>query len=170
MVDGQFGTPEHLAVPSSLGEELGPEVHGDWLVFNSTRPGGPAQLSLYRAALVDMQPGEAKALHGPFNDGIAQGDLTYSPNGEFAVFWSIRGDSRDPDLFAVRRQGGGWSPAIRLPAPFNAPGMDFTPAFTADGERVRWASQRQAEADGADPAGNADLYQADSRVLQAVFE
>jgi hypothetical protein len=127
-------------------------------------------LSLYRAPLVDMQPGEAEALPGPFNDGLAQGDLTYSPDGEFAVFWSIRGDSREPDLFAVRRDGNAWSQAIRLPAPFNGTGMDFTPAFTSDGRRLRWASQRQFGANGTDPNGNADLYQTDASLLGTAFE
>lgn len=170
VVDGRFGEPEHLAAPSSPGEELGLEVHDGWLVFNSTRAGGPAQLALYRARLVDAQPVEAEALPGPFNDGLAQGDLTFSPDGQVAVFWSIRGDSRNPDLFAMRRQGETWSPAIRLPAPFNVPGMDFTPAFTADGQRLRWASQRRADAEGTTPGGNADLYQVDSRLLHAAFD
>jgi hypothetical protein len=170
LVDGEFGTPQHLADPSSEGEELGPEVHGNALVFNSTRAGGPAQLALYRAPLIDGRPGKAEALPSPFNDGPAQGDLTLSPDGTIAIFWSIRGESRDPDLFAVRRHAEAWSPAVRLPAPFNGPGMDFTPAFTTDGKRLRWASQRQADAADADPAGNADLYQADSSLLHTALD
>ncbi|NYZ63194.1 PD40 domain-containing protein [Luteimonas deserti] len=160
-----FGPLEHLAAPSSAGEELGPEVHGGALTFNSTRSGGPAQLALYRARLVNGQPAAAEALPAPFNDGIAQGDLTFSPDGRIALFWSIRGDTREPDLFAVHRTGTGWSAAIRLPAPFNAPGMDFTPAFSADGRALRWASQRAA--DGASPGnqGRADIHVIDARSL-----
>lgn len=137
IINGRSCQPEHLANPSRPDEELGPEVHGEWLVYNSTRPDGPAQLALYRPRLVKTRPGEPEAMPSPFNYGLAKGDLTFSPDGKVAVSWSIRGERREPDLFAVRRQGKAWSPAIRLTAPFNLPGMDITPAFTADGKRLR---------------------------------
>lgn len=162
-----FGPLQHLAAPSSPGEELGPEVHGNALTFNSTRAGGPAALALYSAPLADGTPGAAAPLPAPFNDGRAQGDLTFSPDGASALFWSIRGDSRDPDLFLVRRAGAGWSAAIRLPAPYNAPGMDFTPAWSADGRTLRWASQREAAAAAGGP-GNADVYAAPAILLRAL--
>ena len=153
-----FGTPEHLAAASSTGEELGPELHDGWLVFNSTRKEGPAPLALYRSRVSEAGAATAEALPAPFNDGRAQGDLTFSPDGQVALFWSVRGDSRDPDLFGVRREGDGWSAAIRLPAPFNAPGMDFTPAFGANGRTVTWASQRTPDGAGVDASKRADLY------------
>ncbi|HZF98883.1 MAG TPA: hypothetical protein VEY92_11705 [Pseudoxanthomonas sp.] len=59
-IEGQgVGPLEHLAAASSPGEELGPEVHDGWLVFNSTRAGGPAPMALYRARLVDGDPRRA---------------------------------------------------------------------------------------------------------------
>ncbi|KFN45176.1 PD40 domain-containing protein [Arenimonas metalli] len=143
LVDGRVGEPEHLAAASSPGEELGPEVHDGALYFNSTRPGGPAPLAIYRAPVLADGIGPAEAMPAPFNEGQVQGDLTFSPDGSTALFWSVRGDLREPDLFAVVRRGDSWSEAIRLPAPFNAPGMDFTPAFTADGRTLYWASQRE---------------------------
>ena len=160
-----FGPLEHLAAASSPGEELGPELHDGWLTFNSTRPDGPAALALYRARMVDDAPMAPEAMPAPFNDGLAQGDLTFSPDGRVALFWSIRGDSRDPDLFIVRRAGRQWSAAERLAAPFNAPGMDFTPAFSADGRSLRWASQRAPDGVGAIQDGGADLYAADADAL-----
>lgn len=144
LVAGRVGEPEHLAAASSPGEELGPEVHDDGLYFNSTRTGGPAPLAIYRAPVLADGIGPAEAMPAPFNEGQAQGDLTFSPDGGTALFWSVRGDSREPDLFAVQRRGDSWSEAIRLPAPFNAGGMDFTPAFTADGRTLYWASQRES--------------------------
>lgn len=169
VTDGSFGTPEHLAAASSTGEELGPELHDGWLVFNSTRKDGPAQLALYRSRVSAAGMGVPEPLPAPFNDGPAQGDLTFSPDGRIALFWSIRGGNRDPDLFAARRDGDGWSDAVRLPAPFNAPGMDFTPAFAADGLSVVWASQRAADNDGVDSSGRADLYRAPlAELLQAL--
>lgn len=159
IVDGRVGTPEHLAAASSPGEELGPELHDGGLVFNSTRTGGPAPLALYRAPARDAGIGPAVALPAPFNDGRVQGDLSFSPDGNTALFWSVRGDVREPDLFAVQRRGDGWSPAVRLPAPFNAPGMDFTPAFSADGRTLYWASQRGST------DGNADVLAISADVL-----
>jgi hypothetical protein len=160
IVAGRIGALEHLAAASSPGEELGPEVHGGVLVFNSTREGGPARLALYRAR-IDRGVTAAEPMPAPFNEGLAQGDLTFSPDGGVALFWSIRGESRDPDLFMARRQGDDWGPARRLPAPYNGPGMDFTPAFSADGARITWASQRTPAGDGVDPARRADVYVAE---------
>jgi hypothetical protein len=115
-------------------------------------------LALYRSRLSEAGVATAEALPAPFNDGRVQGDLTFSLDGQIALFWSVRGDSRDPDLFAVRREGDGWSAAIRLPAPFNAPGMDFTPAFGDNGRTVTWASQRTPDGAGVDVSKRADLY------------
>jgi dipeptidyl aminopeptidase/acylaminoacyl peptidase len=167
--EGRIGALEHLAAASSAGEELGPELHDGALVFNSTRAGGPAALALYRAPLADGTPAAAEPMPAPFNDGLAQGDLTFSPGGRLALFWSIRGERRDPDLFAVRREADGWSAAVRLPAPFNAAGMDFTPAFSADGNTLRWASQRSRDGGGPAPDGSADLYGAPAAALESLF-
>ena len=167
LLDGRIGSLEHLAAASSPGEELGPELHDGWLVFNSTRKGGPAPMALYRARLVEGVAAVPEPMPAPFNDGRVQGDLTFSPDGRSALFWSVRGDSPEPDLFLTRRHGHGWSAAVRLPAPFNAPGMDFTPAFSADGRVLRWASQRPAQEGAATADGRADLYAARSDGLDA---
>jgi len=138
-----FGTPEHLAAVSSDGQELGPEVHAGWLYFNSSRKGGPARLSIYRARLAGNGFEAPQPLGTPFNDGQVQGDFTLSPDGRTAVFWSIREGRKDGDLFAVRRAGASWSKPVRLPAPINSDGFDFTPSFSADGATLRIASTRK---------------------------
>lgn len=168
--NGVIGEPEHLAAASSPGEELGPEVHDGRLVFNSTRPDGPAALALYAAPLVNGVPGAPEPMPAPFNDGRAQGDLTFSPDGRIALFWSIRGDIREPDLFAVRREGSGWSTAVRLAAPFNAPGMDFTPSFSPDGRTLRWASQRRPDGSAPAQGAGADIYTASTAALRAQLD
>lgn len=141
--DGGFGVPEHLPALSSPGVELGPELHGGWLYFNSTRGGGPAPLAIYRARVGAGGIGAPEPLGAPFNDGRQQGDFTLSPDGRTAVFWSQRDGIADGDLFAVRRDGDGWSRAVRLPSPLNAAGLDFTPSFSADGRTLRFASRRK---------------------------
>lgn len=159
--DGRFGVPERLVALASEGEELGPELHDGWLYFNSSRKGGPAKLVIYRARMNGPAFEAPQPLAAPFNDGAIQGDFTLSPDGRMAVFWSARDDSSDPDLFSACRTGDGWSAAVRLPPPINAPGMDFTPAFSADGRELRFASMRtSAPMDDAAHVlnGQANLY------------
>lgn len=141
--DGSFGRPEPLSALSSDAQELGPELHAGWLYFNSTRKGGPAAMSIYRARVAGAGFEPPQPLGAPFNDGSVQGDFTLSPDGRLAMFWSVRDGSAEADLFAVRREGEGWSKAIRLPSPLNAGGLDFTPSFSADGRTLRFASMRQ---------------------------
>ena len=159
--DGRFGVPQHLAALASDGEELGPELHDGWLYFNSSRKGGPAKLAIYRARMDGPGFAAPQPLGAPFNDGVIQGDFTLTPDGRMAVFWSERDGSSDPDLFAACRTPSGWSTALRLPHPINAAGMDFTPAFSADGRELRFASMRRSSS--TDEAahvmnGQANLY------------
>ncbi|WP_082124590.1 PD40 domain-containing protein [Lysobacter capsici] len=159
--DAGFGVPEHLDALASEAEELGPELHDGWLYFNSSRKGGPAKMAIYRARMNDRGFDAPQPLDAPFNDGAIQGDFTLSRDGRLAVFWSQRGESRDADLFAACRTAEGWSAAVRLPPPINAPGMDFTPSLTADGKALRFASMR-ASAHAGDEAqvlnGQANIY------------
>lgn len=159
--DGRFGVPERLAALASEGEELGPELHDGWLYFNSSRKGGPAKLAIYRARMDGRAFDAPQPLGAPFNDGAIQGDFTLSSDGAMAVFWSQRGNSPDADLFAACRTREGWSAAVRLPPPINAPGMDFTPSLSADGKELRFASMRKSAA-AADDArllnGQANIY------------
>lgn len=149
---GRFGPPEHLAAVASDGEELGPELHDGWLYFNSSRKGGPAKLSIYQARVDGGGFDTPVPMPAPFNDGDIQGDFTLSPDSRVAVFWSRRDGSDELDLFAACRRPTAWSRAVRLPAPINAAGMDFTPAFSADGSALYFASLRTGE--GATGAGS----------------
>jgi hypothetical protein len=167
-----FGTPEHLAAVASDGDELGPELHDGALYFNSSRKGGPAQLSLYRAVARGNGFEAPQALPAPFNDGSIQGDFTLSPDGQVALFWSRRGEVADIDLFASCKGPEGWLPAVRLPAPINGKGMDFTPAFSADGQTLYFASLRGAE--GAPDSngvlnGQSNLYTVPAGLVRAVL-
>lgn len=168
-----FGKPEHLAALSSDGQELGPELHDGWLYFNSTRASGPAKMAIYRARVRGTGFDAPEALEAPFNNGPVQGDFTLSPDGRLALFWSQRDGSREPDLFAARRQQGGWSAAVRLPSPFNAAGLDFTPSFSSDGRALYFASMRKpAWLD--DPAhvfnGQANVYIAPVAMIEEALE
>lgn len=169
---GHFGTPEHLAAVASDGEELGPELHDGWLYFNSSRKGGPAKLAIYQARVNGSGFDKPLPLPAPFNDGDIQGDFTLSPDGRVAMFWSRRDGSDELDLFAACRRPTAWSRAVRLPAPINGVGMDFTPAFSGDGRVLYFASLRAGDG-AADPGGTlngqSNLYIAPATLVDAAL-
>lgn len=58
--------------------------------------------------------------------------------------------------------------AVRLPPPFNSPGFDFTPSFSADGRALIFASDRAPKAmtlSGAGAGGLSDLHAAPTALL-----
>lgn len=166
----ELGAPEHLAALASGGYELGPEVHEGWIYFNSTRSGGPAPMSIWRARITGNGFAAPEPLPPPFNAGRTQGDFTLSPDGRTALFWQAGADN-DGELHASRHTDNGWSAPIRLPAPFNGKGFDFTPAFSADGRWVTYASERRF-AGGAVPVlnGLANIYVAPRSVIEAALD
>lgn len=78
--------------------------------------------------------------------------LTLSPDGNTALWFSRNrpGGPGGHDIWISRRDGERWRPAT--PAPFNTPGRDFDPAFSADGRVVYFCSDR------AGGQGGDDLY------------
>ena len=138
-----FGKPEPLIALHGDAQELGPELHDGWLYFNSSRAGGPAPLSIWRARVEGAGFAAPEPLPATINFDRQQGDFTLSPDGRIAVFWSSDGKGDEGDLFAVRREGDGWSKAVRLPAPINSVAFEFTPSFSPDGRELRFTSTRK---------------------------
>ena len=68
--------------------------------------------------------------------------LTLSPDGRSALWFSRDrpGGAGGYDIWISRRGEHGWSEAA--PVPFNSPGRDFDPAFSADGRSVYFCSDR----------------------------
>ncbi|KRD31913.1 hypothetical protein ASE35_13150 [Lysobacter sp. Root916] len=68
--------------------------------------------------------------------------LTLSPDGRTALWFSRDrpGGAGGYDIWISRRGEQGWSEAT--PVPFNSPGRDFDPAFSADGRSVYFCSDR----------------------------
>lgn len=78
--------------------------------------------------------------------------LTLSPDGNTALWFSRNrpGGPGGYDIWISHREGDRWRPAT--PVPFNTPGRDFDPAFSADGRVVYFCSDR------AGGQGGDDLY------------
>ncbi|MCI1145066.1 hypothetical protein MOP98_05170 [Stenotrophomonas maltophilia] len=115
---------------------------------------------LLASALPVPSPPVVLRIIGPaerFAPGIAstQHDeirLTLSPDGNTALWFSRNrpGGPEGYDIWISHREGDRWRPAT--PVPFNTPGRDFDPAFSADGRVVYFCSDR------AGGQGGDDLY------------
>jgi len=115
---------------------------------------------LLASALPVPSPPVVLGIIGPaerFAPGIAstQHDeirLTLSPDGNTALWFSRNrpGGPGGYDIWISHREGDRWRPAT--PVPFNTPGRDFDPAFSADGRVVYFCSDR------AGGQGGDDLY------------
>ena len=76
--------------------------------------------------------------------------LTLSPEGRTALWFSRDrpGGAGGYDIWIARRTPDGWGPAE--PVPFNTPGRDFDPAFSADGRELFFCSDRPGGQGGDD--------------------
>jgi len=140
--DGRWSGPQRLPEAwQSPAFELGPERYGETVYLASSRPGGPGALSVYRVQGGDAAP---QPLPAPINDGGRNSDFTLSPDGRYALWWSDRAGAEGGggDIYLAERLGEGYGPALRLPAPVNGPGFEFTPAVSADGRWLYFASTR----------------------------
>ncbi|WEK00336.1 MAG: hypothetical protein P0Y59_01165 [Candidatus Sphingomonas phytovorans] len=153
--NGGWGAPEHLAAASSPGEELGPELHGTTLYFNSSRPGGPGKLDIYGARLrADGEFDAPVALQVPINSPSSEGDFTLSSDGRSAYFWSSRGGTGA--IYVSQRAGDGWGEATPLARSINDGDFTFGPSLSRDSRVLTYASTRPRPGQ---PKGMADIYQ-----------
>jgi hypothetical protein len=151
-----WSTPERLDDSvNSAGQELGPELHGGVLTFASARRSGLGGLDIYVAAAAGDGFAPARPIEGPFNTAASESDFTLSPDGQAAMFWRSEG-SRGVIHIAYRSDAG-WSAPQALPESINIGPFNFTPAFSSDGTRIRFATTR--ERPGQEP-GLADIHEA----------
>lgn len=113
------------------------------------------KLRLALAALLLATPAAAIEIAGPaerfaLSTAASEIRLTLSPDGRTAMWFSRdrKGGPGGYDIWIARRRGEGWGPAA--PAPFNSPGRDFDPAFSADGAHVYFGSDRPGSRGGGD--------------------
>lgn len=144
---------------NSPGPELGPELHGGVLYFSSVRRGGAGGLDLYAARQSGDGFAPAAPIEGPFNSAESDSDFTLSADGRTAAFW--RGQGGGGAVHVSRNQNGAWTEPKPLGADVNFGPFTFTPSFSRDGKRLRFAST--APRAGQD-AGLADIYEARIRL------
>ncbi|HDS1300934.1 TolB-like translocation protein [Stenotrophomonas maltophilia] len=112
------------------------------------------------AASPPASPSRGLQIVGPaerFAPGVASTQydeirLTLSPDGKTALWFSRNrpGGPGGYDIWVSRHDGQRWR--LATPVPFNTPGRDFDPAFSADGRVVYFCSDR------AGGQGGDDLY------------
>lgn len=152
LVEDRWTAPGPISKANSAGVELGPEVHGDQLTFNSTRSGGAGGLDIWSMPLAGDAP--PQPLPSPINSKANEGDFTLSRNGRVALFWSDRlGGAGGGDIWLSVKRGDTWSEPVNLGDRVNSPGFDFTPSLSADERTLYFASVRASGAPGL-----ADLY------------
>ena len=158
----------NLAALNTPGTEYAPILRGDELVFTASRKdvvyknNGLPMTALYKAKL-GQNPDETGAGAQLFSGNVFQGDVNegtpaFSKDGKMMVF--ARGNTgkrkggADVDLFLSRQEAGGnWGVPFRLPIS-DSLAWDGSPAFSADGKTLYFASNR------AGSVGGIDLYRA----------
>lgn len=158
---------------NSTGSEFAPVVRGEELVFTASRKeqvyknNGLPMLGLYKTklskALPDQTPDETGTAPAPepFSTTVFQGDVNegtpaFSKDGKTMILARGNNGKRkgglDVDLYISRlSEGNVWSQPARLPIS-DSLAWDGSPAFSADGKTLYFASNR------AGGVGGIDLY------------
>jgi hypothetical protein len=154
--DGRWSQPEHLGdLVNGAGEELGPELHDGVLYFATARRSGMGGLDIYAAKATAEGFAKPELLPAPINSAASESDFTLSRDGKTALFWRQVGER---GLLHVARRGGdgAWSDPQPLPESINVGPFNFTPALSADGKRLTFASTRLRSGQA---AGMADIFE-----------
>jgi outer membrane protein OmpA-like peptidoglycan-associated protein len=158
---------------NSTGSEFAPVVRGEELVFTASRKeqvyknNGLPMLGLYKTKLSKALPDQNSDETGttptpePFSTSVFQGDVNegtpaFSKDGKTMILARGNNGKRkgglDVDLYISRlSEGNVWSQPARLPIS-DSLAWDGSPAFSADGKTLYFASNR------AGGVGGIDLY------------
>jgi dipeptidyl aminopeptidase/acylaminoacyl peptidase len=151
---GGWSAPEHLGeVVNGAGPELGAELHGGVLTWSAAKRSGKGGLDIYRAVETDGQFSQPALIEGPFNTAASESDFTLSRDGRRAAFWRMVGNKGV--LHIAERTAPGWLEPRPLPDSVNIGPFNFTPAFSADGKRLAFASTLER---AGQEKGLADIY------------
>jgi|GEM_PF-4418750 len=141
LIQGQWTNIHALAGVNSEADELGPEMHNGILYFSSARDG---KLSLYQSD-TRIKTVNITAYQEITHKSLAQSDLTFSPDGNIAVFWQLSADKKDSLLMMQLRTSQGWGQARLMPNQVQSSAFEFTPQFSPDGQWLYISSARSVE-------------------------
>lgn len=123
----------------------------------------PFALALCLAATAAAAAEDPVVLPGVVSTAASEVRLAIRPDGRQMLWGSIGRDTArgQLDIWERHRVGDGWS--APAPVPFNGPGEDFDPAFSPDGRKVYFHSERPGG------LGGTDLYVVDLDTATGAF-
>lgn len=145
----EWGVPRMLPAPiNSPGYEIDAvEVNGGIIYFSSMPAGENApKPDLYRA--VPTGAGYRVEPLTDFNTERTESTLYVTPDESLIVFHRAEdpaGLGKD-DLFAARRSGRRWGPAVHLGAGANSPEFEYGPEVSGDGSTIYFTTHRSGRA------------------------
>lgn len=156
---------KNMSNVNTPGSEFAPVVRGEELIFTASRKdvvyknNGLPMLGLYKVKL-NQNPDETGNSAQTFSANVLQSDVNegtpaFTKDGKAMIFARGNNGKRkgglDVDLYISRLTGDAWSEPQRLPIS-DSTAWDGSPAFSADGKTLYFASNR------ANSVGGIDLY------------
>lgn len=148
--DGEhWGPPRLLPAPiNSPGYEIDAVEVNDGVIYFSSMPAGEnaPKPDLYRA--VPIPGGYRVEPLTAFNTERTESTLYVTPDESLIVFHRAEdpaGLGKD-DLFAARRSGSGWGPAVHLGNGTNSPEYEYGPEVSPDGRTLYFTTHRGGRA------------------------
>jgi len=131
------------------------------IYFASNREGGLGQTDFYCSRWMAEKYGEPENLGEKINTKYREGDGFVSADGNVFLFSAfVPGNLGSGDLYiSFKGKDGKWTQARNLGSGINSAGNEFTPAATADGKYMFFASDR---------TGNDDIYWVDMRLVEKI--
>ena len=151
--EGWSREPRALAAPvNSDAQEYGVSIAANGtLYFGSSRKGGTGSFDIYRSKLENGEYKTVENLGAAVNTEGPEVQPAISPDERILVFTAGgRADERigvhreyaHGDLYVSFQVNGAWTPARNCGEPINGGGAESWPAFSSDGERFFFTSER----------------------------
>lgn len=113
------------------------------LYFGSRRAGGRGAADIYRSEVKNGMYQQPENLGEAINTDGSEFEPFISRDERYLIFMAARPDHLDhADLYIAYKNDGAWTPAVRLPEPFNSGVTELSPKVSRDGRYFFFASTR----------------------------